>query len=110
MEPELLPEPEKPFDILQFKDSCVRVNALVGKTKITLEDIKNLEPEDIVVLENSHLHFMYIKDKNSVKFSVNPDPRLALNIGNSTGGKSIMNEPNSKNIWDNLLVEIGSGI
>lgn len=109
-EPELLKFPEKPIDILHFKDSCTRADIFVGKSKITLEDLKVIETDDIVVLEKSNLHFMTIKGDEEVTFSVNPDPRLVINVDNTTGGKQTMNEMNSsiKNIWDNLQVEVSA--
>jgi len=109
-EPELLPFPQNPIDILQFQESCTRADVFVGKTKISLEDLKQLEPDDIVLLEKSNLHFMTVKGDEEVIFSVNPDPRLVINVDNTTGGKSTMNEtvPNTKNIWDNLQVEVGA--
>jgi len=109
-EPELLPFPQNPIDILQFQESCTRADVFVGKSKITLEDLKQLEPEDIVILEKSNLHFMTIRGDEEVTFSVNPDPRLVINVGKTMGGKSAMNEANSptKNIWDNLQVEVSA--
>jgi flagellar motor switch/type III secretory pathway protein FliN len=109
-ETDLLPFPQNPIDILGFEDSCTRTNVFVGKSKISLEDLKALEPDDIVILEKSNLHFMTIRGDEEVTFSVNPDPKLVINYDDTAGGKKTMKETNTpvKNIWDNLQVEVSA--
>ncbi len=45
--PELVPPPQTPIDIMQFGTSSTKVDLLVGKTNIILEDLMKLEVEDI---------------------------------------------------------------
>jgi len=109
-EPEMLTYRQELIDIFQYEESCTRADIFVGKSKISLEDLKMLEIGDIVVLEKSNLHFMTIKGDEDITFSVNPDPRLVMNINDPTGGKFTMNETDTsaKNIWDNLQVEVSA--
>jgi len=109
---ELIPvqPPENPIDIFQFKTSYTRADIFVGKSRIFLEELKNLEKEDIIILEKSNLHAMKLLGEEEISFKVNPDPRLVINIDNIDGGQSEMNELESqpKNIWDSLQVELSA--
>ena len=106
-----LEPPENPIDIFQFKTSCTRANIFVGKSRIFLEELKNLEKEDIIILEKSNLHSMKLIGEEIIPFKVNPDPGLVINIDNiDDGGQSEVNklESQPKNIWDSLQVELSA--
>lgn len=110
--PEPVKFPENPLDISNFRKSSTDVDIIIGKTKISLDDIKNLETEDIIILENSKLNSMaVILNDEKIIFNVNPDPKLVININkNMEESQQIMNKIDSsgKNIWDNLQVEISA--
>lgn len=97
-----------PVDIEQLYDCYSRVDIIVGKSKSSLEEVKNLEPEDIVMLEKSNINMMILAGDEKLKFPVRPDQSLVLNIDNPYGGNLIMSDPNLpiKNIWDTLQLEI----
>lgn len=108
-EPEVLAIPEQSIDILRFQNNYTRANIFVGKSRLTLEDIKLIEPGDIVLLEMSNLHFMTIVNGEEITFSVNPDPGLVINSTSTTGGQIMNNtDTSAKSIWDNLQVEVSA--
>lgn len=100
---------EKPLNVMNFTQSFTEVDIFVGKSKISLEDIKHLEIEDIIILENSNLHHMKLKGTEELIFNVNPDPRMVIEV-ETEGGNNKMNETESgiKNIWDSLQVEVSA--
>ncbi|MDD3014253.1 MAG: FliM/FliN family flagellar motor switch protein [Candidatus Gastranaerophilales bacterium] len=102
--------PVNPIDIFQFKTSYTRADIFVGKSRISLEELKNLEKEDMIILEKSNLHTMKLIGEEEIPFKVNPDPGLVINIDNIDGGQPEMNEleSQSKNIWDSLQVELSA--
>ena len=102
--------PETALDIFKFKSSYTKADIFVGKSRISLDELKNLEREDIIILENSNLHAMKLLGEEEIPFKVNPDPKLVLNIDNISGGQPEMNELESqqKNIWDSLQVELSA--
>ena len=55
-----IPAKEGSIDITKFKKAQTPVDIYVGKTKLSFEEINNIEPEDIVVLEKSNIKKMAI--------------------------------------------------
>lgn len=104
---------EDTFSIDDFLNTTSRVNLLVGSTKIRLNDLKNLEKDDIVLLENSKASQMLLKyDGHEIKMRVTPNPEIMIDYdieenGNSSGGDRFMNSGNY-NMWDTIQVEIGA--
>ena len=104
-------EPEKDtehFSISDFKTAPVNVSLCVGTAKTALNDIKNIEDGDIIVLDNSDINNMYVQwGENKVKFRINPNPSLIINIDNN-GGNEMEEETSAKsqNMWDSILVDI----
>ena len=101
--------PEKPINILQFSSGSTTANVFVGKSRISLEDLRNIEVEDIIILEKSNIHSMILRCGEEIKFNVNPDPRLVINV-NTEGGQETVSEVNfpMKDIWDSLQVDVNA--
>ena len=106
--PDLIPLPEKPIDVMQFETSSTKVDVLVGKTYVMLEDLKKLEVEDILILDESTIHTMTLKHDEYIPFKVDINPRLVVNINDME--QDTVSETNSskKNIWDSLQVEVNA--
>ena len=101
-------EREEVFSIIDFKNALVDMNLIVGKSKITLTEIKAIEDGDIIVLENSDINSMSLSWKgDEYKFKVNPDPSLIISVNND-GGNEMEEETSTKsqNMWDSILVDI----
>ncbi len=108
--PEKITQQEETFNITNFLNSTAEVNLCVGTTKLRLNDIKSLENDDIVLLENSNAAKMQLKYNDySCEFRVTPNPAIMVDYDNfdDNGGKSM---PNSDiyNMWDTIQVEIGA--
>lgn len=107
---------EESFTISDFESCSAKVRISVGTTKIRLNDLKNLEKDDIVVLENSKSSLMTIKYENhSVKFRVVPNPDIMADYENNfeespNGAKGEKTMPGSDmyNMWDTIQVEINA--
>lgn len=104
-------EPDKiseRFDISDFKKTMVALTISVGSTKLALNDIKEIEDGDIIVLENSDINKMSVLwDNNEIKFRINPNPSLIISIDNN-GDNEMEEETNVKpqNMWDSILVDV----
>lgn len=102
-----LPEKQGKLDTAQFTKALTPVDIYVGKTRLSLDDINNIEAEDIVVLENSDIRKMAVISPTRIDFSVNPDPRLFLDEDENelTNNKEDI-EVSTKDIWDNVQVDV----
>ena len=75
-----------------------------------LNDVKNLEKDDIVLLENSSAAKMILKYGNyCCDVRIAPNPAIMIDYDNfdENGGKS-MTGPDIYNMWDTIQVEIGA--
>ncbi len=96
------------FDISDFKRTMVVLPISVGSTKLALNEIKEIEDGDIIVLENSDINKMSVLwDNNEIKFRINPNPSLIISIDNN-GDNEMEEETNVKpqNMWDSILVDV----
>lgn len=103
------------FSIDDFPKTKVAVDLKVGTTKISLNDVRNIEVDDIVVLENSNINKMVITVGNTRKaFKLTPDPSLIVDFGGDDeeddDGGHYMEENNTKsqNMWDTIQVDISA--
>ena len=103
---------EGSIDFLKPRKGCVVTDIHVGKSRISLDEIRNLEVDDIVILENSNINYLTIKTNEDIRFNVNQLPEIVIDIDNDDidGGQQAVNEPNSaiKKMWDNLQVEVNA--
>lgn len=105
---EFRPEKEN-FDVMDFKTSKIEANIKIGTTKFSLKDLKNLEKEDIVVFETSDITSMQLIYKNFKKdFKINPNPGLMTSTNDNNGGNNMEESSLSKDLWDNIQVEMGA--
>ena len=95
--------------------SVVKIKA--GSSKITLDELKNLSTEDIILLENSNSTKLTLVSGELVKqFNIKADPSLILNI--DTGdedededNKRVLSNDEvtmEKNLWDDIQIEINA--
>ena len=103
----------KAFDDTDFINSQTTVKVRAGSSKITLEELKNLTCEDIILLENSKYDKLTLISgdlKKDFKVKVNPDMIISLNQEeNEEINYEINNEVEmEKNLWDDIQVEINA--
>ncbi len=110
--PEPLLEQTKIIDILNIDKGKISVDAVVGHSKISLKELKGLEAEDIIFLEQSDINSISIKtSQGEVSININPDPRLVLDLDDDSdegdNGEAQMSDfGNNTDIWDNLQVDV----
>jgi flagellar motor switch protein FliN/FliY len=99
------------IEISRFNKAKVDVDIFIGNSKISLEELKNLDCEDIVVLDKSNIHKMTILGDYKFDFKINPNPKLVtkINSDNEGGDEEVNGElATETNVWDNLQIEIGA--
>ncbi len=101
-----LPQIEAPMELNYFNKCYVETDIIAGHSRITLEEIKNLEPEDIVILEKSNLYSMMFKNYKDFALNINPDPSILINLDDENGRETM--KEITGNIWDNLEVELSA--
>lgn len=110
--PEVLLEPQKitsqveKFSENNFPDSTTTAKVVVGKTKFSLYELKNLELGDMVVFEDSDIHNFEISLFGQImRVNVNPNMNILVSEEVNNGGN---NMADSHNIWDSIEVEMNA--
>lgn len=108
IEPQAVKCEEENFSIGNFKNSQTHLKIKVGSSKIKLGEVKSLQKEDIILLENSNIYKMTICNGDSeVEFNISPDPGIILNTDDE-GEDMGDNTQGSGNLWDNIQVDINA--
>ncbi len=108
------PEPmqltQENFSIDNFTFYKADVDIEVGRTRIRLNDLKQMEIDDVVLLERSHTSEMTLLfDGQRKKFRVAPNPALIINFNmNENNGGTHMSNSDLYVMWDNIQVELGA--
>jgi flagellar motor switch/type III secretory pathway protein FliN len=102
--PELIESKGEKFTDESFPTSTEIAKILVGKTKFSLYDLKNLAPEDVVVFDNSNIEKMTLTIYDQ-EMPINLNPNMDILITEETEGGDDMSTPN-KNIWDSIEVDM----
>lgn len=106
--PQQITSHEDKFSYEYFSTSLVDVDIKIGTTEFTVGDLKALEPEDIVVLDNSSIQIMRVNFMGYEKdFRIAPNPALIISVDNNGGEEMASNVP-SGNLWDSIQVEMGA--
>ena len=107
--PQKVDKAEETFNITNFLNAEANVNLKVGSTRIRLNDLKQLEKDDIVLLENSKSTKMQLKyDDYSTEIRIAPNPAIMIDyeIDEEGANKAMGND--IYNMWDTIQVEIGA--
>ncbi len=94
-----------------FLTSNTYVRIKAGSSKITLDELKNLSQDDIVLLEKSDSsHLTLISGEFKKKFKVKVNPALILKLNDEDEeNREISNEvAMEKNLWDDIQIEINA--
>lgn len=98
--------PESPLNIDYFSPCLVDTSIIAGYSRITLEDVKNLDVEDIVILEKSSLYSMILKNHENTRINITPDANLVIDIDENNGDDAVSKV--TGNIWDSLEVDLSA--
>jgi len=99
-------KPETILNIDYFKTGLVETDIIAGYSRITLDDVKNLDLEDIVILEKSSLYSMILKNHENLRININPDPNIVINLDEDNGDDAVSKV--TGNIWDSLEVDLSA--
>lgn len=111
--PKLIQTEEEKLTINNFLDYKTEVTICAGYSRIKLNDIKTLEKDDVVLLENSVSNKMILKYNGlETEFKISPNPLIMIDYdieydGENSGGHKAMSN-NLYNMWDSIQVEIGA--
>ena len=95
------------YGIEDFPTAKALVNLYVGSTTLPLNDVKNIEKEDIILLEKSNINNMTLNfEDNEIGFKVSPDPSLIISFDDNNEDNKNMS--NKNDIWDNIQVELSA--
>ena len=101
-----IPLGEDRFKIEDYSEVNTKAGFYIGSTSSPLNDVKNIEKEDIIMLENSNINNMMLRfNGEEIGFTVSPEPALIVSFNNNEGNRTMSK---SDNIWDNILVDISA--
>ena len=102
---ELEKNPPK-FTDMDFAQSLVDVNLLLGTTVFPLAEIKKLDVGDIVLFENSNASEMTLVCENIIqKFRVKPNEKI-IEPYDMSGGNDM--DSTNTNLWDSIQVDMSA--
>lgn len=104
--PELVTSSDEKFSETDFPTSETTVKIIIGKTKFSLYDLKNLEEGDVVVFENSKLSHLILSLQGE-EMDVNITPNMDILVPETNDGGEEMSDTH-KNIWDTIEVEMNA--
>ncbi len=98
---------EETFTLSDFKTCSANFKIKVGSSKIKLGEVKELQVDDIILLENSSIYKMIIcNNEEDFEFKISPNPSIILDADDE--GEEMENNTSVGNIWDNIQVDINA--
>lgn len=96
---------EDKFEFSDFYKCPIQAKIQIGSTRFTVKDMKGLEAEDIIVLENSTIDTLkFILNDYEKDFKINPNMGLEHPIDGDGGDK--MDNTENTNLWDSIEVDM----
>lgn len=107
LSPSIINCEEETFTLSDFKTCSANFKIKVGSSKIKLGEVKELQVDDIILLENSSIYKMIIcNDNEDFEFKISPNPSIILDTDDE--GEEMENNASVGNIWDNIQVDINA--
>ena len=96
------------FDYEEFYECNTDVRIVIGKTRFSVDELKSLEPGDLVILEDSELSTLTLYVQDDVKtVHIEPNADIALPYDeNDDGGDEMAEKVTPKNLWDTIEVDM----
>lgn len=97
---------ELPDSLFNKTPACVDI--FVGETKSSLEELSKLEPDDIIVLDNSESGVMFTGDDFDFPIKVKPDVSLVYDCDETGdyGEEHMPKKLTETKMWDNIQVDV----
>ena len=106
VKPDIVVSTSDKFSYGDFSTSIIEASVKIGSTRCRLIDVKGIETDDIVVLDDSDTNHMMLKFKDYEKeINLNPNMGLVLPSDNDEG-ENIMAD--NTNLWDSIEVEMSA--
>lgn len=105
VEPEEIESEENKFSDESFPNAETFAKIIVGKTRFSLYDVKNLEQDDLVVFENSNLEHLTLSIFGN-QMDIKLEPNMDILIPETDDGGDNMSDDSQKNIWDSIEVDM----
>ena len=105
LNPDIITSEEEKFGPEDFPTSIIEVAIKVGSTRTKLFDVKNIDIDDIVVLDNSNTSHVILKF-NDYEEDVNLNPNLGLVIPVDDDGGNTEMAGEITNLWDSIEVDM----
>ena len=98
---------EDKFNYSDFYKCSTTVKIGIGWTRLSVKALKDLEADDVVVLENSRLDCwkIFIKDKAN-DLLLEPNMDLVIPLDEDNGGNDMGNTNEAANLWDSIEVDM----
>jgi flagellar motor switch/type III secretory pathway protein FliN len=96
---------------VHFMGAKANVKIQLGSSRVRLEELQNIQPEDVILFENSHMnHWELVEPHSGEHFRVSvtvPEHHRIPDLLVTQGVNAMTNETQVKqNLWDNLEVEV----
>lgn len=107
LKPNQIVSKEDKFQYSDFYKCSIPVKIGIGMTRLTVKALKNLEPDDLVILEGSKLDYWKLYIGNEVKeMSLEPNMDLVIPFDEDNGGDDMGNTNEAENLWDSIEVDM----
>ncbi len=102
---------EDKFEYHDFYKCLVAVKIELGKTRLSVKSLKELEADDLIVLEDSVLNHWKLYIRDEIKdLILEPNMELALDVDEENedynGGNDMANTNEPTNLWDSIEVDM----
>ncbi len=106
LQPTLI-ETQEVFTLADFRRCDAIFKIKVGSSKIKLGEVRSLQVDDIILLENSNIYKMSISNNGmDFEFKISPNPSIILDTDDE--GEDMGENTSVSNIWDNIQVDINA--
>ena len=95
------------FDFEDFYEAYTEAKLVIGKTRFTVDDMKNLDSGDLVIFEESDLSNLTLHIKDEIyEVHIEPRPDIAIPFDENNGGDEMADKAAPKNLWDSIEVDM----
>ncbi len=95
------------FDYDDFSECHTNALIRIGKTRFSVMELKDLDPGDLVILEESDIRNLTLYINDEVKnVLIEPNMNIEFPFNESNGGDGMANEVQAKNLWDSIEVDM----
>ena len=104
------------FTYDDFINNFAYVDLITGCAKISLEELKALSSDDIILLEKSNIKTMTLKTETiTQEIKVNPEPSIMLDLDDDEAIEELENNEykdkymsENKTMWDDIQIEVSA--